>query len=150
LGSFAGALFSPTTLIPVGVAGKAGLKSLSLASAAFGAEYSALDQLAATAKVNPKEVAAVAGISAIAAPVAASGLNALGKGVKKALLSRSSPKVQAKANEQMLEIQSIINDFVANKADDTPTVFDEVLPVIQQKNRFNFRSIKRTANTIKL
>ena len=147
LGSFAGALFSPTTLIPVGAAGKAGLKSLSLASAAFGAEYSALDQLAATAKVNPKEVAAVAGISAIAAPVAASGLNALGSGVKKALMSRSSPKVQAQANEQMREIQSIINNFVANKADDSNTVyyaatFDEVLPIIQQKTGLTLDEIK--------
>ena len=142
LGSFAGALFSPTTLIPVGAAGKAGMKTLSVASAAFGAEYSALDQLAATAKVNPKEVAAVAGISAIAAPVAASGLNMLGKGVKKALISRSSPKVQAKANEQMLEIQSVINDFVANKADDTPTTFDEVLPVIQEKTGLTLDQLK--------
>ncbi len=142
LGSFAGALFSPTTLIPVGAAGKAGLKSLSLASAAFGAEYSALDQLAATAKVNPKEVAAVAGISAIAAPVAASGLNALGRGVKKALISRSSPKVQAQANEQMFEIQAIINDFVANKADDTATSFDEVLPFIQQKTGLSLDELK--------
>ena len=38
----------------------------------------------------------------------------------------------------MIEIQSIINDFVANKADDSNTTyyaatFDEVFPVIQQK-----------------
>jgi len=142
LGSFAGALFSPTTLIPVGAAGKITTKSLMLAGAAFGAEYNALDQLAATAKVNPKEVATVAGVSAIAAPVAASGLNALASGVKKALIGRSSSKAQSQANEQMIEIQAIINDFVATKADDAPTKFDEVFPVIQQKTGLTLDELK--------
>ncbi len=133
-GSFVGALFSPTTLIPIGAAGKVGYKALSVGGAAFGAEYNILDQLASTAKINPKEAALVTGVSAIATPVAAKSLNILGKGIARALTGRSSPKIQTKADEDMLEIQAIINDVVSQQADNAPVpTFDDLLPVIQKR-----------------
>ena len=143
LGSFAGALFSPTTLIPVGSAAKIGYKGLAVVGAGFGAEYNALDQLANTAKIDPKEVAMVSGISAIATPATAKGLSLLGQGVKKALVGRSSPSVQSKANETMLEIQGIINQEVAKTADGAaPPKFDELLPIIQQRTGLSLDELK--------
>jgi hypothetical protein len=142
LGSFAGVLFSPTTLIGGSVA-KLGYKGLAALGAGFGAEYNALDQLANTAKIDPKQVAMVSGISAIATPATAKGLNLLGQGVKKALVGRSSPSVQSKANEKMLEIQAIMNEEVSKIADDAvPPTFDELLPIIQQRTGLSLDDLK--------
>lgn len=135
LGSLGGALISPTTLIPVGVGAKAGVKSLALIGGAFGFEYNVLDQLASTAKVDPKQAAVATGVSAIATPLTIKGLSALGTGVSNALLGKASPKKITEADKIMYEVQDIINEARI----DLPDVrvgaqnIDEVMPLINKK-----------------
>lgn len=142
-GSFVGSLFSPTTLIPIGAAGKIGYKGLALVGGAFGAEYNILNQLASTAKIDPAQAAVATGISAIATPATAKTFSLLGQGVGKALASRSSSKVQTASNKKMLEIQAVINESVASMADDAaPPTFEELLPEIQKKTGMSLDDIK--------
>ncbi len=150
VGSFAGSLFSPTTLIPIGAAGKVSMKALAAGGAAFGAEYNILDQLASTAKVDPKQVAAVAGISAIATPAVAKSLSVLGTGIASSLAKRSVPKEQVKANDIMREAQLIINEHVALLPEgqvDSRAVVKDVLPKIQKKLGLTEQELKNAQVT---
>ena len=65
IGNFVGSIASPTSLAPIGH----GYKAIAGMSAILGAEYDVLDQYVKTGEVNLKQTAAVAGASAVLAPV---------------------------------------------------------------------------------
>jgi len=61
VGNFAGSIFSPTTLAPIGQ----GYKAVAATSALLGAEYDALDQFMKKGEVDPVQTATVAGLSGV-------------------------------------------------------------------------------------
>jgi hypothetical protein len=131
-GTLAGALFSPTTLIPIGAAGKVGYKTLATAGGLFGLEYNVLDQLASTAQVDVKEAALATGVGAIATPVTAKAFSALGSGVQKALAKRSSPAKKMEADEVMYEAQAAIHEYALSPEGANATA-DDFIKIVQSR-----------------
>jgi len=106
-GTIIGSLMSPTTLIPVSKAYQ-GYKGLAAVGAAFGAEYSALEQLAKTGEVNPQELASSAALGAIATPATSAVIKTLTPATRKALIKRNSPEAKTKADKQFDDIEEIV------------------------------------------
>lgn len=131
-GTLAGALFSPTTFIPFGAAGKVGYKTLATAGGLFGLEYNVLDQLASTAKVDVKQAALATGVGAVATPVTAKAFSLLGSGVQKALLKRSSPVKKLEADEVMYEAQAAIHEHALSPEGANATA-DDFIKIVQSR-----------------
>jgi hypothetical protein len=129
-GTLAGSMFSPTTLLGGGLA-KLGTKGLALLGGAFGLEYNVLDQLASTAKVDPKQAALATGVGAVAAPLTVKAFSTLGKGAQRILVGKQSPAAITKADDNVREIQVAVNDAVAETAGEAKT-FKDLLPAIKQ------------------
>lgn len=116
LGYLTGSLMSPTTLIPFGATAtgaRATYKGLALAGGAFGLEYNVLEQLASTARVDPREAAVATGVSAIATPALVGSLRALTAPAKAALFGRQSSRERNAATKLTYEMQDIINQRIA-------------------------------------
>lgn len=114
-GTLTGSLMSPTTLIPIGAAGKVTSKGLAVAGGAFGLEYNVLEQLASTGRVDPKEAALATGVSAIATPAIVGSLKILTSPARSALFGRQSVRERSEATKASYEIQEIINNKVADE-----------------------------------
>lgn len=117
-GTLAGSLMSPTTLIPVGGGAKLGYKGLAAVGGAFGLEYNVLEQLASTARVDPKEAAVATGVSAIATPALVGSLKALSVPAKAALFGRQSVRERNASTKIAYEMQDIINQRIAAEGPD--------------------------------
>ena len=111
-GMIVGSLMSPTTLIPISKAYQ-GYKATAAIGAAFGAEYSALDQLAKKGEIDPVELAGAAGIGAIAAPATSAVIKALTPAARRSLLSRNIPEEKRAAEESFTMIQNLTDDLSA-------------------------------------
>jgi len=112
-GMIVGSLMSPTTLIPISKAYQ-GYKATAAIGAAFGAEYSALDQLAKKGEIDPLELAGSAGIGAIAAPAMSAVVKALTPSARRSLLGRNIPKEKKAAEESFDMIQNLTDDLSAS------------------------------------
>lgn len=111
-GMIVGSLMSPTTLIPISKAYQ-GYKATAAIGAAFGAEYSALDQLAKQGEIDPVELAGAAGIGAIAAPATSAVIKALTPASRRSLLGRNIPEEKREAEESFTMIQNLVDDLSA-------------------------------------
>jgi hypothetical protein len=111
-GTIAGSLMSPTTLIPISKAYQ-GYKGLAAVGAAFGAEYSALEQLAERGQIDPATTLGAAGIGAIAAPATSAVIKTLTPASRRALIERNNPQKKLEAQTQFEEIQDIYIDEIA-------------------------------------
>lgn len=133
-GSLAGALMSPTSLFGGGVLARSGMKGIAALGAGFGAEYNALEQLAQTATINPKELAVATTIGAVAAPATTKAFSLLGAGVKKGLLTKSVPRKVDEANKTMMEVQRVVlEERLRTPARGAAKTFDEIFPKIQAR-----------------
>lgn len=149
-GMIVGSLMSPTTLIPISKAYQ-GYKATAAIGAAFGAEYSALDQLAKKGEIDPVELAGAAGIGAIAAPATSAVIKALTPAARRSLLGRNIPQEKRAAEESFTMIQNLTDDLSASgvKAGDamkeailartamTSDQFDDILIKSDRKLRVN-------------
>lgn len=106
-GTILGSLMSPTTLIPVSKVYQ-GYKGLAAVGAAFGAEYSALEQLAKKGEIDVGELAGSAALGAIAAPATSALIKGLTPTARKALIERRSPEAKKQAATQFEEIENIV------------------------------------------
>ena len=137
-GSLAGALMSPTSLFGGGVLARSGMKGIAALGAGFSAEYNALEQLAQTATINPKQLAVATTVGAIAAPATTKAFSLLGTGVKKGLLSKSVPRKVEEANKTMMEVQRIVlEERLRSPAQGAPKTFDEIFPKVQARLGLN-------------
>lgn len=114
LGTIAGSLMSPTTLIPISKAYQ-GYKGLAAVGAAFGAEYSVLEQLAERGQIDPVTTLGAAGIGAIAAPATSAVIKTLTPASRRALIERNNPQKKLEAQTQFEAIQDIYIDEVAKR-----------------------------------
>jgi len=128
IGDVAGAITSPTTLLPIGTGVKS-VKGLSLLGAGWGAEYSAAEQLAETGEVKAKPTAIAATIGAVATPLIVKTAGA----VAKPIISRMNIK---SANKKIDDIEGIIADEIANGSNLT-----QVLKVVKSKTGFGKKEI---------
>jgi len=131
IGTIAGSLLSPTTLIPISKAYQ-GYKGLAAVGAAYGAEYSVLEQLAERGKIDPMTTAGAAGIGAIAAPATSAIIKSLTPSARKSLIEKSNPSLYKKANQEFNDIQDALYDIAASGVDDV----SEALSIV--KNRFAY------------
>jgi hypothetical protein len=140
-GTIAGSLMSPTTLIPISKAYQ-GYKGLAAVGAAFGAEYSVLDQLAKSGKIDPSTTLGAAGIGAIAAPATSAIIKTLTPASRRALIERNNPQKKLEAQSQFEEIQNITIDESAK---------GKTIPEIQQtvRNRMGLSQEKIDSILIK-
>lgn len=141
-GTLAGSIFSPTTLFGGGLA-KLGTKGLAILGGGFGLEYNVLDQLASTAKVDPKEAAMATGVGAIATPLAVKAFSLLGQGAKRALVGKQNPAAITAADDNVREIQIAVNEAVKETAGAAQT-FDELLPAVKQATGLTAEEIEES------
>ena len=120
-GTILGSLMSPTTLIPVSKVYQ-GYKGLAAVGAAFGAEYSALEQLAKKGEIDVGELAGSAALGAIAAPATSALIKGLTPTARKALIERRSPEAKKQAATQFEEIENIVVEQSA-KGNADPSVY---------------------------
>jgi hypothetical protein len=113
-GTIVGSLMSPTTLIPISKAYQ-GYKGLAAVGAAFGAEYSVLEQLAERGQIDPATTLGAAGIGAIAAPATSAVIKTLTPASRRALIERNNPQKKLEAQAQFEEIQDIYIDEIAKR-----------------------------------
>ena len=141
-GTLAGSIFSPTTLFGGGLA-KLGTKGLAILGGGFGLEYNVLDQLASTAKVDPKEAAMATGVGAIATPLTVKAFSLLGQGAKRALVGKQNPAAITAADDNVREIQIAVNEAVKETAGAAQT-FDELLPAVKQATGLTAEEIEES------
>lgn len=141
-GTLAGSIFSPTTLFGGGLA-KLGTKGLAILGGGFGLEYNVLDQLASTAKVDPKEAAMATGVGAIATPLSVKAFSLLGQGAKRALVGKQNPAAITAADDNVREIQIAVNEAVKETAGAAQT-FDELLPAVKQATGLTAEEIEES------
>lgn len=132
IGSIFGSFITPTTLIPISKAYQ-GYKGLAAIGAAYGAEYSILEQLAKKGEIDPVTVAGAAGIGAIAAPATSAVIKALTPASRKALIEKSNSEKYKQANESFETIQDAVYDIRASGFEGT---IDDLK--IQVKNKTGF------------
>jgi len=144
-GTLAGSIFSPTTLLG-GSLVKLGYKGLAALGAGFGFEYNVLDQLASTAKVDPKEAAVATGVSAIATPLTVKAFSLLGQGAKRVLVGKQKPAAITAADDNVREIQIAVNDAVKETGGKAQT-FEELLPSIKQATGLTAEEIEESVGT---
>ena len=141
-GTLAGSIFSPTTLFGGSLA-RLGTKGLAILGGGFGLEYNVLDQLASTAKVDPKEAAMATGVGAIATPLTVKAFSLLGQGAKRALVGKQNPAAITAADDNVREIQIAVNEAVKETAGAAQT-FDELLPAVKQATGLTAEEIEES------
>ena len=126
IGSFGGAIASPTTLIPIGQ----GYKAVAGVSALLGAEYDILDQYMKTGEVDPVQTAKVAGLSAAGGTATIWGGRQIGKVYNK--LKNKQGNASPLEVKEAEEIADRVNDL-AFKAR-AEGVADDALPNYIKEN----------------
>tara|TARA_R110001632_G_C11356850_1_gene418946 strand:- start:192 stop:3017 length:2826 start_codon:yes stop_codon:yes gene_type:complete len=151
-GTLAGSIFSPTTLFGGGLA-KLGTKGLAILGGGFGLEYNVLDQLASTARVDPKQAALATGVSAIATPLTVKAFSLLGTGARNALVGKQNPANITQADRTMREVQVVINEArLRGKTESGAQTWDELLPEIKAATGLSAEEIEKQAaqSTVKV
>ena len=101
LGSFAGMISSPTSLLPIG---SSAIK-MTLGSGGLSASYSVMEDLAREGEIDPEKAAIYGAFGGIAG----FGLNRIGVGIQKGLLKRKETKSKKAEEKELRESHQIID-----------------------------------------